>query len=193
MKKIIQLFLFLVTLIIIIIFYNKYFKSEQISKVKSFKQQKKQETENNSSNLIKNLRYDLKLQDNSKYMIVANESEIFYEGNTELVRMTGVTAKFIDSNNFELVINANKALFNSATYNTNFRQNVNVSYKKDTILSENLDLDFTKNIVTIYNNVVYEGLQGLMKADNIKINLINKNAEIFMNDLSKKITGVVVN
>jgi len=193
MKKIIQLFLFLVTLIIIIIFYNKYFKSEQISKVKSFKQQKKQETENNSSNLIKNLRYDLKLQDNSKYMIVANESEIFYEGNTELVRMTGVTAKFIDSNNFELVINANKALFNSATYNTNFLQNVNVSYKKDTILSENLDLDFTKNIVTIYNNVVYEGLQGLMKADNIKINLINKNAEIFMNDLSKKITGVVVN
>ncbi len=193
MKKIIQLFLFLVTLIIIIIFYNKYFNSEQISKVKSFEQQKKQETENNSSNLIKNLRYDLKLQDNSKYMIVANESEIFYEGNTELVRMTGVTAKFIDSNNFELVINANKALFNSATYNTNFRQNVNVSYKKDTILSENLDLDFTKNIVTIYNNVVYEGLQGLMKADNIKINLINKNAEIFMNDLSKKITGVVVN
>ena len=193
MKKIIQLFLFLVTLIIIIIFYNKYFKSEQISKVKSFKQQKKQETENNSSNLIKNLRYDLKLQDNSKYMIVANESKIFYEGNTELVRMTGVTAKFIDSNNFELVINANKALFNSATYNTNFLQNVNVSYKKDTILSENLDLDFTKNIVTIYNNVVYEGLQGLMKADNIKINLINKNAEIFMNDLSKKITGVVVN
>jgi len=193
MKKIIQLFLFLVTLIIIIIFYNKYFKSEQISKVKSFKQQKKQETENNSSNLIKNLRYDLKLQDNSKYMIVANESDIFYEGNTELVRMTGVTAKFIDSNNFELVINANKALFNSATYNTNFLQNVNVSYKKDTILSENLDLDFTKNIVTIYNNVVYEGLQGLMKADNIKINLINKNAEIFMNDLSKKITGVVVN
>ena len=193
MKKIIQLFLFLITLIIIIIFYNKYFKSEQISKVKNLTQQKKQETENNSSNLIKNLRYDLKLQDSSKYMIVANESEIFYKDGTELVRMTGVTAKFIDSNNFELVINANKALFNSATYNTNFRQNVNVSYKKDTILSENLDLDFTKNIVTIYNNVVYEGLQGLMKADNIKINLINKNAEIFMNDLSKKITGVVVN
>ena len=187
MKKIIQLFLFLVTLIIIIIFYNKYFKSEQISKVKSFKQQKKQETENNSSNLIKNLRYDLKLQDNSKYMIVANESDIFYEGNTELVRMTGVTAKFIDSNNFELVINANKALFNSATYNTNFLQNVNVSYKKDTILSENLDLDFTKNIVTIYDNVIYQGLKGEMITDNIKINIITKKIEIFMDNKNAKV------
>tara|TARA_B100001559_G_C16210063_1_gene488437 strand:+ start:96 stop:677 length:582 start_codon:yes stop_codon:yes gene_type:complete len=193
MKKVIQILLFLITIIIFIIFYQKYFASEQNTKIKELENQKKAQSEISKNNLIKNLRYDLNLQDNSKYMIIADESEVFYDGDIEMVKMTDVKAKFIDTNNSELIINADKALFNSATYNTNFNQNVMIKYQDNTILSENLDLDFIKNIVTIYNNVVYEGLQGFMKADNVKINLITKNVEIFMNDLSKKIMGTVLN
>ena len=75
------------------------------------------------------------------------------------------------------------------SYNTNFNDNVIVKYKDDRIFSENLDLDFTENMVTIYNDVVYEGVQGLLKTDNVKINLITKNTEIFMNNLTKKVKG----
>ena len=193
MKKIIQAVLFLIFVLIILVFYNKYFTSEKNTKIESSTQSKLNKTDDNKSNLIKNLTYELNLQNNNKYNIVAEESELFYSEGTELVKMKNVTAKFIDDKNNELVIISDNALFNSTTYNTSFDQNVVVKYIDSTILSENLDLDFIKNIVIIYNNVVYEGLQGLMKTDNIKINLITKNAEIFMNDLSKKILGVVVN
>ena len=112
-----------------------------------------------------------------------------YESDVELVKMMNVTAKFIDKNNNELIINADKALFNSMSYNTNFNDNVIVNYKDDRIFSENLDLDFTENMVTIYNNVVYEGAQGLLKTDNVKIDLVTKNTEIFMNDIANKVKG----
>jgi len=193
MKKVIQILLFLITIIIIIIFYQKYFISEQNTEIKESVNQTQSQSESSKNNLIKNLRYDLNLQDNTKYMIIANESEIFYDEDVEMVNMIDVKAKFIDANNDELIIRADNAIFNSATYNTNFNQNVIITYQDNTILSENLDLNFIKNIVTIYNNVVYEGLQGFMMADNVKINLITKNIEIFMSDLSKKIMGTVLN
>ena len=190
MKKLIQIFLFLIIIIIFAIFYDKYFKNQKTTNKENIPDLEKQILDN-KSNYIKNLRYDLSLRNDSKYMIVADESELSYKGDVELVNMTSVTAKFIDKNNFELVINADKAVFNSATYNTNFQQNVTIRYKDDAIFSENLDLVFTKNIVKIYNNVVYEGLNGIMSADNVKINLITKNMEIFMNNLSNKIIGVI--
>ena len=192
MKKIIQVILILIILIITIIFYNKYFSRDNIENSNKISQDQK-EISADKKNLIKNLRYDVNLQDNSKYIIEANESELVYEDGIEIVKMSKVTAKFIDKNNYKLVIVADNAIFNTLSYDTKFQQNVTINYKDNTIFSENLDLNFTKNIVTIYNNVVYEGLSGLIKADNVKINLVTKNAEIFMNNLSKKIIGVVNN
>ena len=41
--------------------------------------------------------------------------------------------------------------------------------------------------MVISNNIIYEGLQGIGKADIIKINLLTKNIEISMNNSKKKI------
>ena len=41
--------------------------------------------------------------------------------------------------------------------------------------------------MTINDNIVYEGINGVGKADNIKIDLITKNVQIFMNEKNKKI------
>ena len=40
-------------------------------------------------------------------------------------------------------------------------------------------------ILLKYENVVYEGLKGTIKADNVKLNLITKNMEIFMQNNKK--------
>ena len=189
MKKILQLFLFFILVAITLIFYREYFSSKNISQLKISSNKEEDDNKNYKSNLIKNLSYNLDLQDNSKYVIFADESELLYESDVELVKMVNVTAKFIDKDSNELIINADKALFNTMSYNTNFNDNIIINYKNDKIFSENLDLDFTKNIVTIYNNVVYEGVQGLINTDNVKINLVTKNTEIFMNDLSNKVKG----
>ena len=101
--------------------------------------------------------------------------------------MQKVIAKFINEENIPLVIESDNAIYNNTNYNTKFSNNVKITYLGNLITAENLDLNFSKNIITIQNNVVYEGVQGLLKADNIKINLITKKIEIFMNDSKNKV------
>ena len=93
--------------------------------------------------------------------------------------MQVVTAKFIDENDIPLIIKSKEAIYNNNSYDTKFSQEITINYMENVISSDNLYLNFTNNIVTIYNNVVYEGLQGLLRADNVVIDLVTKNIEIF--------------
>ena len=101
--------------------------------------------------------------------------------------MTKVIAEIIDKNASSYYISADSAIFNNSTYNTNFEKNIKINYLDNEILSNKLDLNFTENIVIIYDNVIYESLQGSLEADRIKMNLITKNVEISMSNSTKKI------
>ena len=190
MKRLIQLFLFFLLILISIIFYNNYFVDKVQKKIS--KQEKVtdeiQSEMNDKNNLIKNLKYDVRLSDNSQYTITADFSELLYEGDVESVSMNFVIAKFINVDGSILVITSDKAIFNNNIYNTKFTDNVKIIYLDHVIISDKLDLNFTKNNVVIYDNVVYQGVQGDVIADNILINLITKNIEIFMNDPKNKVT-----
>ena len=186
MKKVSQLLLIFFLVLISIFFYFYYFKStEQINK--SNDKVKNEILSENQNNLIKNLEYQVKFDNNSQYLISADLSELIYEDNVEIVKMQKVKAKFINEENLPLKITSDKANYNNSNYNTEFSQNIVIQYEDNLIKSENLDLNFTENIVIIYNNVVYEGLDGLAKTDNIKIDLITKKINIFMNEKKKKI------
>ena len=186
MKRTIQLFLFFSLIIISILFYRKYFLD--VKPIQDLNLNVQNETpEQNTNNLIQNLRYDVRLNNNSEYTITADESEIMYVDDIELVSMNMVIAKFIDIDSSSLTITSDKAIFNNSNYNTNFEKNVKIIYLDNIILSNKLDLNFDKNIVTIYDNVVYQGLQGEIKTDNIVINLITKNTDIFMDNPKNKV------
>ncbi len=189
MKKLFQLFLIFLLGLYIFFFYNKYFasKNEIQSSNKNISIETSKGDQNNS---IKNLRYEVRFDDNTQYIINAISSEITYEGEIEIVKMQNVTAEFIDKNNTKLLITSKNAVYNNSDYNTKFFNDVNIEYMNNKINSKNLDLNFTDNIVRIYNNVVYEGLQGLLKTDNVLINLITKNVEIFMNSEKNKVEVV---
>ena len=186
MKKKFQFFLFLLIFIISLIFYNTYFKSSVQKEVSNSVESEEKDTIN-KNNVIKNLKYDVKFDDNSKYNISSKISEIVNEDENEIVLMNDVIAKFNDGKNPTIYITSDKATFDNASFNTTFENNVRINYMENEITSDNLDLDFNKNTVYIYNNVLYEGLTGLMKTDNILINLFTKNAEIFMSSPSKKV------
>ena len=192
MKKFVQLVLILLIVVISIFFYNKYFRVNVVSEIESKIEPIVETNEENNSigvknNLIKNLKYDVNLENNTKYNISSDLSEIIYIENIEYVRMQNVIAVFIDKNNIPIIIKAKKALFNNSTYNTQFDQNVEIKYLDNLINSDELDLDFNENIASIYNNVVYEGNNGTIKTDNIKINLITKKIDIFMNNKKNKV------
>ena len=186
MKRFAQLILFCLLIIIGLFVKFKYFSQTEMS-LKNTSDLKDEISSENKSNLIKNLTYDLKLENNSQYIITSEISEISFTDSVEIVTMQKVVAKFIDKNGITMKITGDNAIFNKDTYNTNFDKNVKITYLDNVVLSEKLDLNFSENIVTIYNNVIYEGINGIMKTDNIIINLITKNAEIFMNTPQKKV------
>ena len=181
MKKAIQLILFLILIIISIIFYKIYL-NEDTKPIVDLKTQENQNDIVTENNLIKNLKYEVKLDQNNEYIITSDLSEITYENNIEIVRMQNVEAIFIDQSNIPLIVTSNQAIYNNSNYNTKFIENVRVEYLNNVILSENMDLDFSNNFIKITENVNYSGVQGTINADNIKINLITKKIQIYMND-----------
>ena len=186
MKSVYQLLLISLLILISIFFYKYYFKTyEQVNEVKN--EIINENLEENQNNLIKNLSYKARFDDNKQYIITAETSELIYENDIEIVKMQKVTAKFIDEKNSPLVIISEYAKYNNSNYNTEFSGNILIKYKDNTIKSDNLDLDFVKNIATVYNNVEFDGSVGFAKTDNIKIDLISKKINIFMNNSINKV------
>ena len=189
MKRLIQLSLFFLLFLIATIFYKSYFINK--TPKKTINQKVNNDTnlpEMSKNNLIKNLKYDVRLNDDSQYTITSDFSEILYEGNVESVYMNIVIAKFISSDGSVLTITSDKAIFNNNIYDTKFYDNVKILYLDHVIFSDKLDLNFTKNNVVIYDNVVYQGSQVDIITDNILINLITKNVEIFMHNPKNNVT-----
>lgn len=192
MKKVVQLILVLFLIFIAFIFYKTYFSNKEELDVTSNENKNELSDNNelpneNKNNLIKNLKYDVRFDENKQYTISANLSEITYEDNIEIIKMQKVVAIFIDEKNIPLIITSNKAIYNNSNYNTNFSENVKIEYIDNVIISNKMDLDFKSNFISIYENVKYDGLRGVIEADNIKIDLITKKIQIYMDEKGKKV------
>ena len=190
-KKVVQLFLFFLLIVTGFIFYQTYFSDKKNKEInlKSQRDDKIVDNENldKQNNLIKNLKYSVNLDNNREYVIKAELSELKYENNIEIVRMQKVFGVFIDNTNSPINISSNYAIYNRTSSNTLFEDKVKIEYIDNVITSDKLDLNFEKNVVTIYDNVVYEGLEGSVIADNITIDLISKEIEFYMHDKSNKV------
>ena len=186
MKKLIQLFIFLLLILLSFLFYFYFFKTSKTSDLKKIELKENSSLLESDNNLIKNLEYNVTFNDDTKYTITAELSELKYEGD-EIVEMQFVTAIYNDKEGIPLIITSKNATYNNSNYNTEFFNNVKVIYLTNVILSEKLDINFNENIIKIYENVVYEGLQGKIKADNVRLDLTTKNMEIFMQNNNEKI------
>ena len=181
MKRIIQLTLLCIVMISVFIFNNIYFSKNKKSIIETDfpEDQLNKKTKNN---IIKNLKYEVQLEQNNSYIITSKISEVKYVKNVELVEMRDVIAKFIDKNNLTLIIKSDEAMYNNSNYNTKFRKNVRIEYMNNEIFSDKVDIDFQENTVRIFDNVKYVGLDSAINSDNITINLITKKVDIYMNN-----------
>ena len=186
MKKVIKLILFLLLIIISIIFYKIYLSENTKSKVEVNISEEGQTT-NPENNLIKNLKYEVKLNNNNQYVITSDLSEITYKNGNEVVKMQKVIALLLNKKNIPLTIKSERAIYNNFNYNTKFSQNVRVEYLNNIILSDKLEFDYNNSLITIYENVEYDGIQGNIIADNIKINLFTKKIEIYMSNINDNV------
>ena len=187
MKIFLQVFLFSILILISFFFYKQYFiKEEIIEKVKIEKEIKEDELIE-KKNVISNLQYNVELENNGKYEIKSSSSEIIYEGGVEIVFMEDVIAIFTDYLDRKITVKSDKASFNSATYNTKFTNNTKIVYENHKITSDKIDFNFKENNILISENVIYTGLDKEINTDNIKINLITKDVQFYMNSQNEKI------
>ena len=187
MKKFFQLFIILILILLSFLFYLNFLKTDKTSNLKKIELKDNSSILDSDNNLIKNLEYNVAFDNDTKYSITAELSELRYEENIEIVEMQFVTAIFNDKDGIPVIITSKNAIYNNSNYNTEFFNNVKVIYLSNVLISEKLDINFNENIIKIYENVVYEGLQGKIKADNVRLDLTTKNMEIFMQNNNEKI------
>ena len=182
MKKGIQIILILILISSITVFYFKFFDKEEVEV--NVSNQITNETENN---IIKNLKYEIRIEQDNDYNISSETSEIFYKNNVEFVSMKKVIAILKDKDQKTIVINSDNATYNNNNYNTNFENNFKIKYLDNQISADKMFLNFQDNYISISDNVKYRGPMGFLDADNIKIDLITKKINILMYNTKENI------
>ena len=185
MKRIIQFALLVIIFILIYLFYAIYFKDieEPKSTEKNFKTIVLNQENNNS---IKNLEYEVNIDEKNYYKIISASSEIINQENIELLKMESVEGIIIN-NNSRILITSGNAIYNILNHKTNFKENVKIKYLDNVITGENLILDFEEQKITISDNIKYDGIEGMLFADKIKIDLVSKNINILMDKPNEEV------
>jgi lipopolysaccharide export system protein LptA len=190
-KTLLQLLILIVIIVILIFFYKN---SNQNKKANvSIKLSNQSEIINSdNSNLISNLKYVVEGEDGISYTITSEIGELSVE-QPNLILMRKVLAVIKNDYGKPLKITADNAIYNNINHDTQFYDNVLMTYQEQVINSDNFDLVFIKNLATIKNNVVYKDLNTKLFADKVEINILTKNSKIFMYDKQKKIKIISIN
>ena len=184
-KILIQLFLFLLFLFITVFSYYKFYKKDpEISQKVDTK--KNLPTKKLKTNLISDLRYFSVDDEGNKYEIQSEYGEM---GSVDpnIIFMTNVTAQIDVYNSEPIIITANFAKYNVKNYDTNFESNVLLKHVDNKVNGENLDLLFKDNVMSMYNNIVFQNTDTTLLADKLEIDLITKDSKITMNEKKSKI------
>ena len=84
-------------------------------------------------------------------------------------------------------IRSDKAIFDKISNDCEFFGHVKITEQDNIITSDNLDLYMSKNLITAYNNVKYNGTQGFLIADKMDIDILKNEANIFMFEKNDKV------
>ena len=65
--------------------------------------------------------------------------------------------------------------------------NILVTESNNQITCDNLDLIMSENLIKIFNNVTYNGEKGLIKSDEVHIDIFKNEAILFMKNSNDKV------
>jgi len=195
MKKIIQVIIFFILVILSLSLYfayfdstkNRYFTNDNLKEYKSQDIKSVEKKINKNGNLIKNLEYEVKLNENDKYFITSENSEIIYKSEKEIVNMSNVIAIIRIHNKLPITIRSNKATYDNSSYKTIFKQNVEIDYLDNKIYSDEVEIDFKKELILISNNVKLKNNNFEIAGDQVKVDIKKNKLDMYMNENKKKI------
>ena len=185
-KILIQLLLFIILVSTTVTYYYYYKGNKTNANVNKINNNNEISIDKNSSNLITNISYASTDNLGNKFKIKSKTGKISID-NLNIVYMTNVEAIINLINSDPIIIKSNYAKYNKINYETNFEEDVLLTYQTHRITSQNIDLSFENNLATIYNKIEYDNNNVKLSADILKIDLITKNSKIFMDNEYKKI------
>ena len=193
-KTVIQTLFFLIIISLCLFLFKSYFDNKKIKtqSSKSLIQDVNKLADEDKPNLMHKIKYTSKEILGDIYIVDAEEGYIKSD-DLETIIMKGVSAKIKIKNSSSIIVLADHAIYNKDTYNTNFYENIIMTYENSIINCDKFDLDFDKKIAILSDNIIYKNLNTKMIADKIELNLITKELKIFMNDKKKKVKLIKIN
>ena len=188
-KIIIQVFLFLLIIIISVIFFKFYFKPINLTKEYD---SKINNSDSNQNNLMSNIKYFAADKIGNEYIVQSKLAE-FDPNQPNLILMEEVKGVIQFTNSSPILIKSDKAIYNKLNHDTKFFENVLAVYDDHKISSQNLELFFDKNLASISKKIIYKKLNTKFRADRIEIALVTKNSKILMEKKTKKVKIITLN
>ena len=187
-KVIIQFLLLIILFSLIISVFLLYFNKKEnlnetnIETVKNIDSEIDKET----GTLIKDINYSFYDQSGNYYKLFAEFGKMDLK-NSDKMFMTNVTATIYLKNSSPILIVSKYANYNKINHETSFFENVKMTHLIHKTTSDNLDISFSNNKASMYNNIIYKKPGTQLYADRLEIDLITKNTKIFMDNKSEKI------
>ena len=188
-KIIIQVFLFLLIIIISVIFFKFYFKPINLTKEYD---SKINNSDSNQNNLMSNIKYVAADKIGNEYIVQSKLAE-FDPNQPNLILMEEVNGVIQFTNSSPISISSDKAIYNKLNHDTKFFENVLAVYDDHKISSQNLELFFDRNLASISKKIIYKNLNTELRADRIEIDLVTKNSKILMDKKTKKVKVLTLN
>lgn len=188
-KHIIQLTLILIIFVLSIVFFKFFLnqsKTENIIENHIGSSIEKKQIDNIESNEkkeneIEKLSYFSEDFKGNQYKITAKTASSKTQKNNNTL-LAGVSAEINFVNKDKLIINSNFAEYNQSNNNTIFKGDVNLVYSIYEINSDEVNIDFERNLIEIYENIVFKNINNKLYADKVTLDMTNKNLKILMKD-----------
>ena len=196
LKKVLQLVIILsIFLIIGYFYYNFFFKDKNITQnTTDISETNKSNLDNEIISELSNIEYNSSDKNGNTYYINAEKAFVNLEDQKESkINLEKVVAIINIRNKGIINIFSSKAYYNKVSHDTEFFDGVKVDYLNNSIVSENFDLLFTKNISQIYNNVIINNDNLNLYTDNLIIDMLSGDVKLKMNEKSKNITLITNN
>ena len=183
LKTYIQFFLLLLIITITVLFFFKYFYIDKSSTDRIPKNPIEEEIvlDENIENIIEDLRFERIDVYGNKFVVNAKYGEISIN-NLDVLILKEVTGTIYLTNRSPINITSNFAKYNKINFNTIFYENVKITYENNIIKSEKLNISLDKSVASINNNIIINNNYMESYADNIELNLLNRDIIINMFD-----------
>lgn len=186
-KLLLQIFFISLTLIFSIIFFNQTFKKE--NDILVTKENEKKLPENN---LIEGIRYFSKDIKGNTYLIESKNGTLD-QSNSDIIYLIDVVAEINFDKDQKIEVTSDKATYNVSNFDTEFTDNVKLTYDDNKITCKNIIVKFSENYAILDGNLIYKNLLTSLYADRMEVDLTSRKTKTSMKNNKDKVTIIYKN